>query len=334
MKKLSTALLAMLDQHVAPTFVLDPRGKVILWNRACAVLTNLPAIAVLGTKLHWSGFYSSERPCVADLVLNDAIEWAPEYYVACSDSKVAKGALSVETWCDFPYTGRRVYLASDAGPIFDADGSLIGVMESIRDLTSMKDAEARLRNLAGLDGLTGLANRRTFDDVLAKECARAARSGDPLSMVLLDIDHFKRFNDNFGHAGGDLCLATVANLIADAVRRASDLPARYGGEEFAMILPMTDIDGALIVADTLRRSIEAREIRHPGNTASPFVTASFGAATVVASTRAKPGDLIRCADQALYRAKALGRNRACAFDGSVEAIMALAEAQDGMHGRA
>jgi diguanylate cyclase (GGDEF)-like protein len=324
MKNISNALLAMLDQHVAPTFILDPRGKVILWNRACVVLTALPAVEVMGTKHHWKGFYSSERPSVADLVLSDAVEWAPEYYVAYSDSKVARGALSVETWCDLPNTGRRVYLAADAGPILDADGGLIGVMESIRDLTAMKDAEARLRSLAGLDGLTGLANRRTFDEVLAKEWARSARSGEPLSLLLADIDHFKRFNDNFGHTGGDICLATVANIVANSVRRAGDFPARYGGEEFALIMPLTDLDGASFVAETLRRSIETKEIRHPGNTASPFVTASVGAATVVASPNAKPGDLIRCADQALYRSKGLGRNRACAFDGVVEEIGALA----------
>ena len=304
----------MLDQHVAPTFVLNPDGKVILWNRACAVLTGLPAVDVLGSKKHWKAFYGFERPCVADLVLNDAVEWAPEYYVAYADSKLAKGALFVETWCDLPNTGRRVYLAADAGPIFDADGKLIGVLESIRDMTAMKDQEARLRDLAGLDGLTGLPNRRTFDDVLAKEWGRSARSGDPLSLLMIDIDHFKRFNDNFGHAGGDQCLTTMANVIANSVRRASDLPARYGGEEFAIVLPSTDLDGALIVAETLRQSIEAREIRHPGNTASPFVTTSIGAAAVIPAPNARAEEIIRCADYALYRAKALGRNRICAFE--------------------
>ncbi|MBB4198046.1 diguanylate cyclase (GGDEF)-like protein [Rhodoblastus sphagnicola] len=279
------------------------------------VLTGLPATEVLNTKTHWRAFYSSERPSVADLVLNDAVEWAPEYYVAYADSKVAKGALVVEAWCDLPFTGRRVDLTAEAGPIIDPDGNLIGVMESIRDMTAMKDAEAALRALAGLDGLTGLPNRRTFDDVLAKEWGRSSRRGAPLSLLMIDIDHFKRFNDNFGHAGGDKRLEAIAKVIASVVQGADDLPARYGGEEFALILPATDIAGAWDVAENLRKSVEAREIRHPGNTASLFVTASIGVACVVASPGGRADDLIRFADQALYRAKALGRNRTCPSDG-------------------
>jgi diguanylate cyclase (GGDEF)-like protein len=314
MNNISSAFRDMLDQHVAPTFVLDPDGRVIVWNRACAVLTGLPASEVLNTRNHWTAFYGSRRPCIADLVLRDTIEWAPEYYIAYADSKLAKGALFVETWCYLPRTGRRVYLAADAGPIFDPDGKLIGVMESLRDVTAMKDAEAALRDLAGLDGLTGLPNRRTFDDVLAKEWARSSRNGAPLALLLIDIDHFKGFNDNFGHAGGDKCLETIANVIASSVQRNGDLPARYGGEEFALILPSTDTNGALGVAERLRKSIAARELRHPENTASPFVTASIGAAALVAPPNAPAKDIVQFADQALYRAKALGRNRARAFD--------------------
>ncbi len=318
MKKISDTFLAMVDQHVAPTFVLDRRGDVVLWNRACAVLTGIPSVEVIGTKNHWKAFYNSERPCVADLVLNDAVEWAPEYYVAYSDSKVAKGALSVETWCDLPKTSRRMYIAADAGPILDGEGNLIGVLESLRDMTAMKDAEARLRDLAGLDGLTGLPNRRTFDDAITKEWGRSARQSAPLALIMIDIDHFKQFNDNFGHAGGDQCLTTVANVIANSARRAGDLPARYGGEEFAIVLPSTDLDGAMAVAENLRRSIEAREIRHPENTASPFVTASIGAAVAVPAPGIRPDAIIRNADQALYRAKELGRNRICAFDQNID----------------
>ena len=247
----SRVLSALLDQHVAPTFVLDCDGDVIVWNRACVMLTGMPAEAVLGTKNHWKAFYASERPCVADLVVKDAIEWAPEYFVAFSDSQVAKGALSAETWWDLPIIGRRGYFSGTASPIFDPDGALIGVMEAIQDLTAAKDAESKLRNLAGLDGLTGLANRRSFDETLQREWRRAMRTRAPLSLLMIDLDHFKSYNDNFGHAGGDQCLTTVAKVIADCGRRTVDLAARYGGEEFALVLPETDAQGAALIAEDI-----------------------------------------------------------------------------------
>jgi diguanylate cyclase (GGDEF)-like protein/PAS domain S-box-containing protein len=311
MNKISKALLATLDQHVAPTFVLNPEGRVILWNKACAAFTGVPAAEMVGGRDHWKAFYPAARPCLADLVLNDMIEWAPEYYVNYSDLPFAKGAISVESWCDLT-NGRRVYVALDAGPIHDANGELIGVLEAIRDMTAIKTAEAQLRNLAGLDGLTGLANRRTFNDTLAREWGRAARRGEPLALLMIDIDHFKRFNDNFGHAGGDQCLTTVAKVVGASVRRDGDLPARYGGEEFAVVLPSTDIAGAMTVAEGLRSSLEQREIRHPGNTASPFVTASIGATALSPRRGSAVEEIVRRADFGLYQAKELGRNRVCA----------------------
>ena len=303
----------MLEQHVAPTYVLNGEGIVILWNRACAAFTGVEAVDVLGSRNHWKAFHASKRPCLADLVLHDTIEWVPEYYVAYSDSAFAKGALAVESWCDLP-NGRRVYMSGDAGPIYGDDGALIGVMETIRDLTAMKTAEAQLRDLAGLDGLTGLSNRRTFDNVLGREWARASRNGDPLALLLFDIDRFKQFNDNFGHAGGDQCLSEVAKTMARAVHRAGDLPARYGGEEFAIVLPSTDMNGALTIAEIVRSDVENRCIRHPENTAGPFVTVSAGAASVFPARDRTTDEIVRCADAALYRAKELGRNRVCAFD--------------------
>ncbi len=302
-----------LDQHPAPTFALDSDGKVVLWNRACAAMTGLPAEAMLGTKNHWKGFYQAERPCAADLVLKDAIEWAAEYFVAFSDSQFAKGALSVESWCDIPRTGRRIYAAVEAAPIIDSGGAMIGVIETIRDLTRMREAEARLRDLAGLDGLTGLPNRRTFDDALKNEWRRAMRTKEPLSLLMIDLDHFKTYNDNLGHASGDQCLTTVAGVIAGSVRRAGDLPARYGGEEFAVILPSTGAAGATEVAENFRKLLEAKAIRHPENTAGPFVTASVGTATATPKTQDKIEEILRFADQALYHAKDLGRNRTCSF---------------------
>ncbi len=310
------ALLDMLEQHPTPTFVLDRDGCIILWNRACAALTGLAAKDLLGTRDHWLGFYRSERPCLADLVLKDCIERAPEFYTRFSDSRLAPDAIGAEIWVDLERTGRRAYLGAEAVAIVDGAGNIAGVMETIRDLTAYKDYEARLRQLAGLDALTGLANRRSFDDVMRRECRRAARSGEPLSTLMIDIDHFKQYNDSLGHAAGDLCLMAIAGAIGDNMKRGGDFAARYGGEEFAVVLPGTDEDGAEKVAETLRGAIEARAIRHPESSASPFVTASIGAASLAPTPEETPTDLLRRADRALYRAKQKGRNRVCLDDGA------------------
>ncbi len=212
-----------------------------------------------------------------------------------------------------PGAGRRAYLAAEAVPVYDEAGKKIGVMETIRDLTGIKDAEARLRAVAGLDGLTGLPNRRTFDDVLAKEWRRSKRSSDPFSVLMIDLDHFKQYNDSLGHASGDQCLTAVGTVIAESVQRAGDFSARVGGEEFAVVLPATCVSGATAVAENLRAAVERRAIRHPKSSVGPYVTASIGAATVVPDTQKKADEVLKLADMALYRAKDLGRNRVCTF---------------------
>ncbi len=308
------ALANLLNQHTAPTFVLGEDGRVLMWNRACAALTGVDSASVVGTREHWRGFYAAERPCLADLVLNDTIETAPDLYAAFSDSRIAPGAISVEGWCDMPGAGRRAYLALEAVTVFDDAGAKIGVIETIRDLTSAKDAESSLRALAGLDGLTGLPNRRTFDSVLAKEWRRSRRSGDPISLLMIDLDNFKQYNDSLGHACGDQCLTAIGRVITENIQRVGDFSARFGGEEFVVVLPSTDASGATTVAENLRSSVERRAIRHPRNSVSPYVTTSIGAATMVPVPNKSAEEVLRLADMALYQAKDLGRNRVCAID--------------------
>jgi two-component system cell cycle response regulator len=159
---------------------------------------------------------------------------------------------------------------------------------------------AQVRTLAAADGLTGVANRRTFDARLGSEIERSVRSGAPLSLVLLDVDHFKRLNDGYGHQAGDETLQRVAATL-QAAARTVDLVARYGGEEFAVVLPETDDATAGEVAERMRRAIETM----PG---TPSVTASFGVAAFPSSAL-NAADLIAAADEALYAAKQSGRNR-------------------------
>jgi diguanylate cyclase (GGDEF)-like protein len=172
----------------------------------------------------------------------------------------------------------------------------------------LEDANRKLATLSTTDGLTGLANRRHFDEVLRTECARAARVGLPLAVIMLDVDYFKKFNDHYGHQSGDACLIRVAHALAAGTRRASDLTARYGGEEFSIVLPATCADEARRIGEALRCAIEALDIAH-AKSATGHVTISVGIAVQPERAACDPDALMRLADAALYRAKDAGRNR-------------------------
>jgi diguanylate cyclase (GGDEF)-like protein len=170
----------------------------------------------------------------------------------------------------------------------------------------LEEANAKLEQLASTDGLTGVANRRIFDERLGVEWRRCGRSRQPLSLLMIDIDHFKRFNDLHGHLAGDTCLRAVAEILSSTVARAADLVARYGGEEFCAILPETPQEQAAGFAEELRRRIERREIE--GVPGIPAVTVSIGVATEIPGDRRRAEDLVRRADASLYIAKNEGRN--------------------------
>lgn len=167
-----------------------------------------------------------------------------------------------------------------------------------------------LESMAWIDGLTGIPNRRRFDHVLEAEWKRAQRAGTPLSLILVDVDHFKDYNDHHGHSAGDICLKQVASTLASSVTRAGDLVARYGGEEFVLLMPETDIKGVRLFAEQLCMLTEGQKIPHGCSSASSWVTISAGYASTVPNQDGKASDLLDEADQMLYRAKNDGRNRA------------------------
>ncbi len=171
-----------------------------------------------------------------------------------------------------------------------------------------------LERLSALDTLTQIANRRRFDAVLRQEWRRAIRDESPFSLLFCDIDHFKRFNDTYGHQAGDECLVRVAQAMEETVNRPADLVARYGGEEFIALLVDTDAEGARMLAERMRARVEGLRIENPGSSAGPHLTVSLGVATAVPRATARPEDLVDLADRALYAAKEGGRNRVATAD--------------------
>jgi diguanylate cyclase (GGDEF)-like protein/PAS domain S-box-containing protein len=190
-------------------------------------------------------------------------------------------------------------------------GALVSnrILAIYNDITELKQYQTFLENLSATDGLTGISNRRRFDDFLEQEWHRAMRSKTPLSLIFMDIDFFKGFNDHYGHLAGDECLRQLAQCLAGIIRRSIDLTARYGGEEFACILPDTDFDGAMWVANRIQQKVNDMNIPYSFSSVSDRVTISIGVATLIPSPGQLLSDLIQNADKLLYIAKQNGRNQ-------------------------
>ena len=187
-------------------------------------------------------------------------------------------------------------------------------MERISDMRhELSKLNRELKMISVKDGLTGLANRRHFDEVMERELKRSIRTKTELSLVLCDIDQFKLYNDNYGHQGGDDCLKEVASALAKSSNRSGDLVARYGGEEFAFILPETDLQGAKAVAESIRKAVESLAIPHANSSVSDHVTLSCGVYSILPQKEqdiaTMTRELIETADQNLYKAKSMGRNQ-------------------------
>ncbi|ERT09697.1 diguanylate cyclase domain protein [Lyngbya aestuarii BL J] len=201
-------------------------------------------------------------------------------------------------------------------PVRDAGGNIthyIGIQTDIterqRIQTALEEANKKLQYLANIDGLTQIANRRSFDETLNREWCRATREQQPLSLILCDVDYFKAYNDYYGHLQGDECLIQVAQAISQVVRRPADLVARYGGEEFVVILPNTDGSGAVQVAQLIQEQIRQLQSPHVKSDVSPYITLSLGISSIIPSCKMSSEQLVNAADRALYQAKQQGRNQ-------------------------
>lgn len=227
-----------------------------------------------------------------------------------------KGQDSVYECCLLRKDGQKHWFLISAKAIIDDFGRFegsFGMLTNINERKKMEllleESNRQLKELSNKDSLTGIANRRCFDTTLEREYFRLSRTNSKLSIILFDIDHFKEYNDYYGHVMGDECLRQIGKALANCVNRSVDLAARYGGEEFACILPDTDIHSAVKIAERIRQKIQDLKIEHKKSTVSEFVTASFGVTTVRYSPEVSPVEIIAMADKLLYKAKVSGRNR-------------------------
>jgi diguanylate cyclase (GGDEF)-like protein len=177
-----------------------------------------------------------------------------------------------------------------------------------------RESQRQLNNIARVDALTSICNRREFDLRLMSEWSRGARTGQPLALLMIDVDKFKQYNDHYGHLRGDECLIKVARILSVCTQRTSDLIARYGGEEFVALLPDSDLEGALTVAEDCLEALADAEIAHANSDVAPYVTVSIGVAAMLPIHEKSSTMLIEQADVALYQAKQGGRNRICSFN--------------------
>ena len=275
--------------------LIDDDGKISYWNRAAEEIFGYSSQEVQGEDLH--GLLAPAR-------YREVIRKGGARFKETGQGKVVGKTVEVEgirkDGSEFP-----VEISISALQVDDR-WHAVGI---VRDITLRKQMEDRLKRYSYMDGLTSIANRRHFEETLEKEWGRAKRVGKPISLVMCDIDFFKAYNDTYGHLKGDECLRQVARSLTDSLLRPGDVVARYGGEEFAVILPDTDAEGAVHVAETLRAEVEALGIPHTSSGAADVVTVSLGIADAMPSRGIAPAELISASDRALYRAKNRGRNR-------------------------
>jgi diguanylate cyclase (GGDEF)-like protein/PAS domain S-box-containing protein len=315
-KQFEAALIegnAMVEKTLAglpvPVMVIDREHKVVHWNRAMASLTNIEAEEVVGTSRHWQPFYGEKRPVLADLIMEKDWEGIKKYYgeMNLKHSDVTAGGVSCEGF--FPDMGgqdRHLYFL--AAPIEDKQGTIVRAVETVVDISDRKRLEDELLHLSITDDLTGLFNQRFFFATLNREVESAVRYGQSLALILLDLDFFKQFNDNFGHLEGDKALQKVGSVLQNMIR-TTDLACRYGGEEFVILLPRAGYEQSYAVAERVRKGISELVFKSKNSPLieSAKLTASFGIALFKDNMTGR--QLLQLADQAMYQAKKRGRNR-------------------------
>lgn len=314
MQESEQRLRQIVDGSAVAAFVIDRSHRITHWNRACAALTGVPAESVLGTREQWRAFYPAERPCLADLVVDGADDQFKRFYGSKKihrSSIVEDGFEAEDFFAAFGDGGRWLYFT--AAPLRNARGEIVGAVETMQDITEKKRAEEELRRseeryrlLSITDGMTGLFNARHFAQRLTEEMDRSQRYRHPLSLMMMDVDNFKRFNDTWGHVEGDQVLIRLAECITACLRR-TDQAFRYGGEEFVVLLPETRMDEAIAAAERVRAMFGESRFLPEGADAEVSCTASIGVTLFIPGE--SPRDFVARADSGTYEAKRQGKNR-------------------------
>lgn len=273
-----------------------------------------PDLVLLDIKLPGNdGYWVAQQMRIAE-----PGDWTPIIFLSGLDSEL-------DVWRGIE-AGGDDYLVKPVKPIV-----LVAKLRAMRRLLDMRRrlvtmtqelhlANQRLNAMVEVDALTGLVNRRGFDRLLHREILAARRDGTPLTLMLCDLDHFKRYNDSLGHVQGDHCLRDIGRLLREVCVRPRDVATRYGGEEFALILPNTPRSGAMTFARALCKVLQLRAIAHPASPLGPWLTLSGGITTCVPDGNTSAEGMIMRADQALYAAKAQGRNRFFSFEMQMDTV--------------
>ena len=247
-----------------------------------------------------------------DLILLDAVMPGMDGYAVCKELLAAPETADIPvifvTALSSPEDETRA-LGAGAADFISKPVNAAVVRARVRTQLTVKRQRDALRAMVLLDALTGVANRRAFDERLEAEWRRCGRNRLPVALILVDIDHFKLYNDHYGHQAGDNTLLQVAGAMQRAAGRTQDLVARYGGEEFAILLPQLDARGAIGVAGRLKVELDRMAIPHLASPTAPYLTVSMGIACMTPGAHSLPADLIQVADALLYKAKAEGRNQ-------------------------
>ncbi len=301
----------LIDNIAIPTFVLNKTGVITHWNKALARLSHLPSASMIGTRGQWRPFYAHARPTLADLILQQNTQatmnqFYNDKYQHCD---LLEGAFAAEDF--FPEVGNDgEWLAFTAAPIHDDHGNVVGAIETLLNISTRKRAELALlereqhyRELSMIDELTQLYNSRYFFLQLQREVERCSRYRHSLSLCMLDLDHFKRLNDRYGHPFGNQVLAAVGTLIKRHLR-TSDSGYRFGGEEFVLLMPA--ISDAAMPTERIREELEKNRFVTDADV-SVQVTVSIGIASYADGD--DDNSLLQRADQAMYLSKQAGRNR-------------------------